>query len=51
MRAGCLVHEADARQAKVGELDVPVGRANQIVGLEIAMHDAVVVDVLQRQHL
>ncbi len=48
---GSLAHQPDARQPEVCQLDVSIRCQDQVVGFEVAVHDAVVVDVLQRQHL
>jgi len=35
-------------EAKVGDLDVPFAREQQVLGLEVAVHDALRVQVLER---
>ena len=44
-----LMHEPNTGQAKVCQLDVPALRADQVVRLEIAVHNTIVVDVLDSQ--
>ncbi len=45
MRAG-----QSQRGLALGHLDVSLGRDEQVVGLQIAMDDAVGVQILERQH-
>ena len=46
---GLLLVGRQARQAEVGELDVAVGRQDHVLGLDIAVDQAALVGVLQRQ--
>ena len=43
-------HEAHLGEAKVGELDVAEGRDQQIVWLQVTVHDAERVQVLDGEH-